>query len=136
MGGGESHRFTLSDMILIKDNHLSLVPLEEAINRAKAQSPYRVIEVEVTTPRMAEEAARLGAHVIMLDNMRPVEIAETLTLLEGARIRKAVLIEISGGITEENIRDYAIHAVDIISIGSITHSVRALNVSLEILDME
>ncbi|MDD1673332.1 MAG: carboxylating nicotinate-nucleotide diphosphorylase [Methanomicrobiales archaeon] len=136
LGGGESHRFTLSDMILIKDNHLAFVPLEEAITRAKAQGPYRVIEVEVTTPLMAEEAVRLGAHVIMLDNMRPVEVAETLTLLENEGIRKMVIVEISGGITEENIQDYAVQAVDVISMGNLTHSVRSLNMSLEILDRE
>jgi nicotinate-nucleotide pyrophosphorylase (carboxylating) len=133
LGGGDSHRYSLSDMILIKDNHLSLVPLREAVARAREQSPYRRMEVEVTTPAMAEEAARLGVPIIMLDNMRPEQIAETLHLLEEKGLRKGLIIEASGGITEENISAYASLSIDVISMGSLTHSVSALNLSLEIL---
>jgi nicotinate-nucleotide pyrophosphorylase (carboxylating) len=132
LGGGDSHRFSLSDMILIKDNHLSLVPLQEAILRAQKQSPYRLIEVEVTTPAMAEEAALNGVPIVMLDNMSPEQVAETLHLLERKELRKELIIEVSGGITEENITVYASLAIDVISMGSLTHSVRALDLSMEI----
>jgi nicotinate-nucleotide pyrophosphorylase (carboxylating) len=134
LGGGDSHRYSLSDMILIKDNHLSLVPLREAIARAQAQSPYRRMEVEVTTPAMAQEAARLGVPIIMLDNMSPEEVAETLHLLEKKGLRSGTIIEISGGITEENIASYAALPIDVISMGSLTHTVSALDLNLEILE--
>ena len=78
LGGGESHRFSLSDAILIKDNHLALVPLEEAIKRAKAFSIYKVVEVEVESLEDALKAAKAGADVIMLDNMTPEQIEEVL----------------------------------------------------------
>jgi len=134
IGGGDSHRYSLSDMILIKDNHLSLVPLQEAITRAQAQSPYRLIEVEVTTPSMAEEAARMGVPIIMLDNLSVERVSETLDLLNRKGLRKGLIIEVSGGITEDNIDAYASLAIDIISLGSLTHSVTTLDLSLEILE--
>jgi nicotinate-nucleotide pyrophosphorylase (carboxylating) len=134
LGGGDSHRFSLSDMILIKDNHLSLMPLRKAVDRAREQSPYRRVEIEVTTPAMAEEAARLGVSIIMLDNMSPKQIAKTLHLLEEKGLRKGVIIEASGGITEENISAYASLSIDVISMGSLTHSAPVLNLGLEIIE--
>jgi nicotinate-nucleotide pyrophosphorylase [carboxylating] (EC 2.4.2.19) len=134
LGGGDTHRYSLSDMILIKDNHLSLVPLREAVARAQQGSPYRRIEVEVTSPAMAEEAARLGVPIIMLDNMSPEQVRETLRLLEKEGLRTGRIIEISGGITEDTIAHYASLPIDVISMGSLTHSVRSLDLSLEILE--
>jgi nicotinate-nucleotide pyrophosphorylase (carboxylating) len=134
LGGGDSHRYSLSDMILIKDNHLSLLPLSEAVIRVQKRSPYHLIEVEVTTPEMAEEAARIGVPIIMLDNMAPEKVAETLRLLEEKELRKGLLIEVSGGITEENITAYASLDIDVISMGSLTHSVTVLDLGLEILE--
>ncbi len=134
LGGGDSHRFSLSDMILIKDNHLALVPLREAVARAQAQSPYRLIEVEVSTPALAEEAARLRVPVIMLDNMKPEEVAAALSLLEQKGLREGRIVEVSGGITEETIAAYASLPIDVISMGSLTHSVSALDLTLEILE--
>lgn len=136
LGGGEPHRYSLSDMILIKDNHLSLVPLSEAIIRAQKFSPYHIIEVEVTTPFMAEEAARAGVRVIMLDNMTPEQVAKTLYLLEEKGLRRSLTVEVSGGITEENIIQYASLSIDIISMGSLTHSTSVLDLSLEILEKQ
>ncbi|WP_297090073.1 carboxylating nicotinate-nucleotide diphosphorylase [Thermococcus sp.] len=133
IGGGEPHRFSLSDAILIKDNHLALVPLEEAIRRAKAFSVYKVVEVEVETLEDALRAARAGADVVMLDNMSPEEIAETIEALKREGLRDRVKIEVSGGITPENIADYAKLGVDVISLGYLTHSVRNFDVSLEII---
>ncbi len=133
IGGGEPHRFSLSDAILIKDNHLALVPLEEAIRRAKAFSVYKVVEVEVETLEDAIKAAKAGADVVMLDNMSPAEIAETVEALRREGLRERVKIEVSGGITPENIGEYAALDIDVISLGYLTHSVRNFDVSLEII---
>ncbi|WP_456449976.1 nicotinate-nucleotide diphosphorylase, partial [Palaeococcus sp. (in: euryarchaeotes)] len=126
-------RFSLSDAILIKDNHLALVPLEEAIKRAKAFSIYKVVEVEVESLEDALKAAKAGADVIMLDNMTPEQIEEVLEALKREGLRERVKIEVSGGITEENIEDYAKLNIDVISLGALTHSVKNFDVSLEIL---
>jgi len=133
IGNGEPHRFSLSDAILIKDNHLALVPLEEAIKRAKAFSVYKVVEVEVESVEDALKAAKAGADVIMLDNMTPEQITKVLEALKHEGFRDKVKIEVSGGITEENIQDYAKLDIDVISLGALTHSVKNFDVSLEIL---
>ena len=133
IGGAESHRFSLSDAILIKDNHLALVPLREAIQKALAYSPYRVVEVEVEDSTGACIAAETGAHIILLDNMSPEEIKKTVDLLVDRGLRNRVKIEISGGISHDTIETYASLPVDIISIGSITHTVRSIDLSLDIL---
>ncbi len=133
IGGGEPHRFSLSDAILIKDNHLALVPLEGAIRRAKAFSVYKVVEVEVESLEGALRAARAGADVVMLDNMTPDEIAETIEALKHEGLRERVKIEVSGGITPKNIEEYARLDIDVISLGYLTHSVRNFDVSLEMI---
>ncbi len=133
IGGSEPHRFSLSDAILIKDNHLALVPLEEAIRRAKAFSVYKVIEVEVESLDDAVKAAKAGADVVMLDNMTPGEIAETLEALKREGLRDRVKIEVSGGITPKNIEEYAKLDIDVISLGYLTHSVKNFDVSLEVI---
>ncbi|AEC51448.1 nicotinate-nucleotide pyrophosphorylase [Pyrococcus sp. NA2] len=132
IGGGEMHRFSLSDAILIKDNHLALVPLEEAIRRAKEFSIYKVVEVEVESLEDAIKAAKAGADVIMLDNMEPEEIRRTVEELKRLGLRDRVKIEVSGGITPENIEEYAKLDIDVISLGYLTHSVKNFDVSLEI----
>ncbi len=133
LGGGEPHRFSLSDAILIKDNHLALVPLEEAVKRAKAFSIYKIVEVEVESLEDALKAARVGVDVIMLDNMTPKQIKEVLEALKREGLRERVKIEVSGGITEENIQSYAKLDIDVISLGALTHSVKNFDVSLEVL---
>ncbi|ASJ15658.1 nicotinate-nucleotide pyrophosphorylase [Thermococcus chitonophagus] len=133
IGGGEPHRFSLSDAILIKDNHLALVPLEEAIKRAKAFSVYKIVEVEVENLGDAIRAAELGADVVMLDNMKPQEIEKVVEELKRRGLRDKVRIEVSGGITPENIEEYAKLDIDVISLGYLTHSVKNFDVSLEIL---
>ena len=133
LGGGEPHRFSLSDAMLIKDNHLALVPLEEAIRRARAFSVYKVVEVEVESLEDAIRAVRAGADVVMLDNMTPGEITETIEALKREGLRDRVKIEVSGGITPENIEEYAKLDIDVISLGYLTHSVRNFDVSLEVI---
>lgn len=133
LGGGDSHRLSLSDGILIKDNHLALVSIDDAISRAKSRSLYHIIEVEVETSDDAVRAAHAGSDIIMLDNMNPEQVRRTLDALKRQGLRDSVLIEISGGIDTENIEQYAACGVDVISIGALTHSVKNIPVHLEIL---
>jgi nicotinate-nucleotide pyrophosphorylase (carboxylating) len=133
LGGGDPHRYSLSDGILIKDNHLALVPLVDAILRAKKVSAYKKVEVEVETLADALVAARTGADIIMLDNMRPEQIQKTIAALKQEGLRDRIVIELSGGINEETIRHYAGLGVDVISLGALTHSVRNFSVNLEII---
>lgn len=133
LGGGDSHRFRLDDMILIKDNHLSIVGgVKEAVNQARSRCSFsKKIEIEVENADQASEAASAGADIIMFDNMSPEEAKKTLKLLEEKGLRDKVLIELSGGITPENIEKYMALNVDIISMGYIIHSIRALDLSLD-----
>lgn len=133
IGGGDTHRFGLDDMVLIKDNHIAVVgSVEEALNLAKEKTSFsKKIEIEVENTDDAIIAARNGADIIMFDNMSPIEAQNTLDALIENDLRKNVLIEISGGITEENILDYADLDIDIISLGSLTHAASSLNFSLD-----
>ena len=133
IGGGDPHRMNLSDGILIKDNHLVLVPLLTAIHAAKKVSAYTKIEVEVETSDDALSASKAGADIIMLDNMSPEKITRTIDLLKREGLRNHIIIEISGGINEGKLPEYAALDVDVISLGALTHSVRNLSVNLEIL---
>ncbi|MFA5346606.1 MAG: carboxylating nicotinate-nucleotide diphosphorylase [Methanoregula sp.] len=132
IGGGDPHRINLSDGVLIKDNHLSLVPLGIAIEAAKKSTTYKKIEVEVETSKNALIAAKAGADIIMLDNMSPAQITRTIRILNREGLRDRVIIELSGGIDEGSLARYAALNVDVISLGFLTHSVRNLSVNLEI----
>jgi nicotinate-nucleotide pyrophosphorylase (carboxylating) len=132
LGGGDPHRMSLSDGILIKDNHLVLVPLSEAIRSAKKVSAYRKIEAEVETPQDALTAAKEGADIILLDNMTPRKVQETLAGLKHAGLRGRVTIELSGGIDEATLPEYAALDVDVISMGALTHTVKNFSVTLEL----
>ena len=133
-GGGDPHRFRLDDCVLIKDNHLELVPsITEAVRRARRSVSFtKMIEVEVRSLAEAEEAARAGAEIIMFDNMPPKEIEANLSVLREKGLRDGFIYEASGGITLDNIGKYAAAGVDVVSLGSLTHSVRSLDVKLEI----
>ena len=133
MGGGDPHRMSLSDGILIKDNHLALVPLRNAILTAKKGSAYKKIEIEVETPENALSAAKAGADIIMLDNMNLGQISRTLSILKREGLRDHVIIELSGGIDESSLHEYAQTGVDVISLGVLTHSVKNFSVNLEII---
>jgi len=130
IGGGDTHRYRLDDMILIKDNHISVIGLEECIKRAKKLSFSKKIEIEVTKKEDAIKAAEMGADIIMLDNMSPEKIEDTIQTLKSKKLRDKVLIEASGGINLDNIEKY--DQVDIISLGFLTHSVTSIDISLEI----
>ena len=133
LGGGDPHRTGLSDGVLIKDNHLALVSVSDAIARAKTASVYRKIEIEVESTEGALSATRAGADIIILDNMTPEKIRATLAEIEAAGLRDRVTIELSGGITADTIREYARTGADLISLGALTHTVRNFSVTLEIL---
>lgn len=132
LGGGDPHRYSLSDMVLIKDNHLALVPLAEAVRKAKARALYRMVEVEVETVEDAITAADAGADSILLDNMTPAMIRATVEALTRAGLREQVTLEVSGGISGDNLARYAATGIDLISMGALTHTVRNFDVSLDI----
>lgn len=133
IGGGLTHRFRLDDMVLIKDNHLKLVPsVSEAVKKVRGSGYLGRVEVEVSSQEMALEAVRAGADVVMLDNFTPGDAARTYRALK--RLRKNVEVEVSGGINARNIRDYA-KSADVISIGAITHSARAADFSLTVTEV-
>jgi len=132
IGGADSHRYSLSDAILIKDTHRALVSLKDAIMRARAASIYHLIEAEAESIEDAIEAAEAGADIILLDNMKPERIRKTIQALKDHGLRDNVLLELSGGITPETIHQYAILGVERISLGMLTHTVRNADLSLEI----
>ena len=138
VGGGDPHRFRLDDAVLIKDNHIAIVGgVDEAVRKARESVSFaKKVEVEVRTLDEALEAARSGADIIMLDNMTVEDVESTLRMLEREGLRDKVLIEVSGGITEENLLQYAKLEPDIISVGSLTHSVKAVDISLEVLGVQ
>lgn len=135
IGGGDTHRLRLDDAVLVKDNHIALVgSISEAVRRAREKLSFtKKIEVEVETVEEALEAARSGADIVMLDNMQPDTIRLVVRSLKEQGLYEKVLLEASGGITADNILEYASAGVHIISLGYLTHSCRALDMSLEIL---
>jgi nicotinate-nucleotide pyrophosphorylase (carboxylating) len=137
IGGGDTHRLSLSDAILIKDNHIRIVgSVEEAVKIAKASASFvHKVEVEVSTPEDAVKAAESGADIIMLDNMKPSEVARVAEELRKRGLRERVLLEVSGGITPDNILEYAKLDVDVISCGYITISSRAVDMSLDVVEV-
>ena len=133
-GGGGAHRMRLDDMVLIKDNHLAIAGSpSECIKFARRQVGRSIkIECEATTTTEAIDAVNAGADIVMLDNFTPAAAARTIKVLTDMGLRKKCKIEISGGVSEQNIRQYAKGKPDFISLGYITHSPRAIDFSLEI----
>ena len=129
MGGGFNHRTGLYDGILIKDNHIAAAgSIEKAVKSAIKNAPHTIkVEVEVEDLSGLEDAIRAGADVVLLDNMSIDEMKKAVELAQGR-----VLVEASGGITIENIKEIAATGVDMISVGALTHSVKAVDLSLEI----
>jgi nicotinate-nucleotide pyrophosphorylase (carboxylating) len=134
LGGGDPHRLHLDDMILIKDNHIAIVgSVEGTVEKAKLKSSFsKKIEVEVTKASDALLAAKAGADIVMLDNFSPKQVKQAVESFKKAGFFGKVLLEASGGITEVNLLEYASTGVDVLSLGALTHSVRALDISLEI----
>lgn len=130
-GGGSNHRFDLGDAVLIKDNHLAAIggehPIRDAVLAAKKRAPHTSkVEVEVVDLAGVQEALDAGADIIMLDNMGLDEMRRAVALVDGR-----ALLEASGGITLETIREVAATGVDLVSAGALTHSAPSLDISLD-----
>ncbi len=131
IGGGENHRLNLSDRILIKDNHIAAAgSVSAAINAAKKNKKLK-IEVECDTYEQVSEAVKSNPDIIMLDNMGVAEIKKCSALIRAHQSKK-IFIEISGGINLNNIKNFRALDIDFISIGSLTHSIKAVDIGLDI----
>jgi nicotinate-nucleotide pyrophosphorylase (carboxylating) len=126
-GGGFNHRDSLSAAVLIKDNHLAGLDLTQAVERARSRWPMRVIEVECETIDQVTEARDAGVDVVLVDNMSPDQVAKAVEILDGS-----AKVEVSGRITLDSVGAYAETGADFISVGAITHSVRVLDIGLDI----
>jgi nicotinate-nucleotide pyrophosphorylase (carboxylating) len=134
IGGGDTHRLHLDDMILIKDNHIIVAgSVEKAVKKVREKVSFsKKIEVEVSRVNDVLTAAKAGVDIIMLDNFSPKQIEKTVGLLRKTGIFGKVLLEASGGITAENVMEFASTGVDVVSLGEITSSPKTLDISLEI----
>lgn len=128
-GGCFNHRSSLGEHVLIKDNHIAAAgSLERAVKLCREAAPHLAkIEVEAKTLAEVRAAVRAGAEVILLDNMTPAQVQAAIAVIDGR-----ALIEISGGVRFETLRDYALQGVDVISIGALTHSAMAVDLSLDL----
>ncbi len=129
-GGCANHRFSLGEHVLIKDNHIAAAgSVAAAVARAREAAPHPAkIEVEAQTLAQVRAAVRAGAEIILLDNLPPGRIRAAVVLIAGA-----AMVEVSGGVTLETLGDYALPGVDVISIGALTHSAPAADLSLTVL---
>lgn len=134
IGGGDTHRLRLEDTILIKDNHIALIgSVKEAVAKARAKAGFTYkVEVEVSSIEEVLEAAEAGADIVMLDNFTVSMVEEAVRLLKERGLRGKVIVEVSGGIDEENILEYASKGIDVVSLGRLTHSVKSIDLSLDI----
>jgi nicotinate-nucleotide pyrophosphorylase (carboxylating) len=124
-GGGDTHRLDLSHTVMVKDNHVAELGLETAIQQFRERASFTTkIEAEVEEPADAARAAGAGADVVLLDNMAPADVERAVDSLPAD-----VLAEASGGITVEDVPEYAATGVDVISMGSLTHSAPSLDLS-------
>ncbi len=136
IGGGDPHRWSLSDTILIKENHLVLFhneDIKDIVTKFKQVSSFtKKIDIEVETMEEFEEVLESDPDIIMLDDFTPDQIRKSIEILNSHKLRKKPLIELSGGINADNIENYLLNGVDIISIGALTHSVKSIDFSLKI----
>jgi nicotinate-nucleotide pyrophosphorylase (carboxylating) len=135
VGGGHNHRFGLDDGVLIKDNHIAVAGgVRRAVESARLAAPHLMkIEVEVSSQSQLREAMAVGADVIMLDNMSTAEIRESVELIR--KQNADVIVEASGGVSLETVREIAECGVDLISVGAITHSATAVDISLKMMSL-
>ncbi|MDH3359468.1 MAG: carboxylating nicotinate-nucleotide diphosphorylase, partial [Desulfobulbaceae bacterium] len=129
VGGGHNHRFNLADGVLIKDNHIAACgSIKAAVERAREQAPHTLkIEVEAENITQVEECLACGVDIIMLDNMNPEQLREAVKIAKGK-----ALLEASGGVNLDNVRQIAETGIDIISIGALTHSAPAVDISMRL----
>lgn len=130
LGGGDTHRYDLSSAVMIKDNHIRVMGIEGAIKAAKKAASFtKKIEVEAESIGDAIKAATLGADIVMFDNMKPADIKKGVKAVKN--VNPVILIEASGGITIENIKEYAATGVDVISLGALTRDAKWLDYSMD-----
>ncbi|MFX1476135.1 MAG: carboxylating nicotinate-nucleotide diphosphorylase [Promethearchaeota archaeon] len=134
-GGGDPHRWRLDDAVLIKDNHLAVTDnITQTIKTVRQKVSFtKLIEIEVHTPKDAVTAARAGADAILLDNMTPTLVSKAVTAIKKLKLTKPPTLEASGNITLDNVAKYAATGVDVISAGALTHSVKALDLSVDLI---
>ena len=125
-GGGSNHRGSLSEFVLVKDNHLAGLTIGDAVRRARLLWPERTVEVEVDRIEQVQEVLDAGADLIMLDNMDPPLVAQCVELIAGR-----ATVEVSGGITLGNVGDFAAAGANYISVGAVTHSAPILDIGLD-----
>ena len=128
-GGGRNHRGNLSEWVLLKDNHLAVMSITEAVARARERWPGRTVQVEADTIEQLRQAIDCGVDVVLLDNMTPDDVRKAVEV-RGDRQRP--LLEVSGGVGMHNVAQYAAAGVDLISIGALTHSAPALDIGLDV----
>lgn len=126
-GGGHNHRGSLSEMVLVKDNHRAGLDIGDAVRRAREAWPARAIEVECDSLAQVDEAVKAGAHIVMLDNFAPDAIAGAVDLVAGR-----CLVEVSGGVNLGTVAAYATAGPDLISVGALTHSAPVLDLGLDL----
>jgi nicotinate-nucleotide pyrophosphorylase (carboxylating) len=133
-GGGANHRGSLSEAILVKDNHLGVMSIPEAVRTARQRWPGRMIEVECDRVEQVRDAVEAGATLVLCDNMTPSEVAASVAIVRAhpRGIAGGVLVEASGRINLGNVADYAAAGADVISIGAITHSAPILDIGLDL----
>jgi nicotinate-nucleotide pyrophosphorylase (carboxylating) len=129
LGGGDPHRHDLTHAVMVKENHIAIAGLEEAVRRALDTASFTTkVEVEAETLSTAERAAELGADIVLLDNMEPDEVGVAVDVLDAY----GVTVEASGGIGRENIAEYARTGVDVVSVGGLIHSSDWLDLSMRV----
>jgi nicotinate-nucleotide pyrophosphorylase (carboxylating) len=126
-GGGLNHRGSLSDGVLVKDNHLAGLSVGEAVERARRLWPGRAVQVECDTAEQVKEAVVVGAELVLLDNMTPEQVAACVDAVAGR-----CLVEVSGGVTLETVAAYAAAGADLVSVGALTHSAPVLDIGIDV----
>lgn len=134
-GGGDPHRWRLDDAVLIKDNHLALTDdITQTIKTVRQRVSFtKLIEIEVRTPKDAVTATKAGADAILLDNMTPALVSKAVKAIQKLKLGKPPILEVSGNITLDTVASYAATGVDVISAGVLTHSVKALDLSVDLI---
>src|SRR5690606_14336550 len=131
-GGGANHRGNLSDWVLLKDNHLALLGIDEAVARARSRWPGRTVHVECGDIAQARAAVAAGADALLLDNMTPDEVRAVVAEVRAQDARRP-LLEISGTVTLDTVATYATSGADMVSIGALTHSAPVLDIGLDVI---
>ncbi|HUC36618.1 MAG TPA: carboxylating nicotinate-nucleotide diphosphorylase [Acidimicrobiales bacterium] len=135
-GGAWNHRASLSDAVLVKDNHLGGLGITEAVGAARERWPGRFVEVECDRADQVAEAVEAGASAVLLDNMSPAEVEACVALVRERTEPGTVLVEVSGGVSLSTAPKYALAGADLVSVGAITHSAPVLDIGLDLLEVD